>query len=55
MKHTITDDVNVNVNVDVSVDDLTEVLHMIDKLTDSAVVIIAALTVSSIIKSAFKR
>ena len=51
MRHRIADDVNVKVEfVDIS----TDVEDLIDKITDSAITIIAAVTVSKIVTSYFK-
>lgn len=52
MKHKIQDDVEVNVNFEVPTQDLEA---LIDKVTESAVVIITAITVGSILKSIFSR
>jgi hypothetical protein len=49
MKHKFVDDVNIN--IDIPTEDLED---LIDKLTESAVIVIGALTVSHILKRLMK-
>lgn len=50
MKHTLEDDVNININLPKQ-----DLVELIDKITDSAITIIAAATVGHIFKSILKR
>lgn len=52
MKHQITDDVDININVELPTGDLED---LIDKVTESTVIIIVAITVGSILKSIFQK
>lgn len=51
MKHTIADDINVNLNIDIPSED---VIDIIDKVTESALAIIAAVTAAYVLKSLFE-
>lgn len=52
MKVKLQDDVDLNVNIELPSQDLED---LIDKVTESAVIIIAAITVGSILKSIFQK
>lgn len=52
MKHKIQDAVEVNINLEVPTQDLE---GLIDKVTESALTIVVAVTIGGILKSIFRR